>query len=226
MYHILIIEDDVEINRLLTEFLEENGYYVVSQYNGLHILDILQENKIDLVLLDIMLPYKSGDSVLADIRKQSTVPVIIISAKGTTQNKVDLLRLGADDYITKPFDMEEALARIESNLRRIQFQMKPQRQLQYKNLILDVEKNTDHLAGKELMLTAQEYVILELLLKYPDKVFSKANLFQSIWNTEYLSEDNTLNVHISNLRNKMKSVSPDEEYIDTVWGIGYRLHQG
>lgn len=133
MYHILIIEDDVEINRLLTEFLEENGYYVVSQYNGLHILDILQENKIDLVLLDIMLPYKSGDSVLADIRKQSTVPVIIISAKGTTQNKVDLLRLGADDYITKPFDMEEALARIESNLRRIQFQMKPQRQLQYKN---------------------------------------------------------------------------------------------
>lgn len=226
MYHILIIEDDVEINRLLTEFLEENGYYVVSQYNGLHILDILQENKIDLVLLDIMLPYKSGDSVLADIRKQSTVPVIIISAKGTTQNKVDLLRLGADDYITKPFDMEEALARIESNLRRIQFQMKPQRQLQYNNLILDVEKNTVHLAGQELMLTAKEYGILELLLKYPDKVFSKANLFQSIWNTEYLSEDNTLNVHISNLRNKMKSVSPDEEYIDTVWGIGYRLHQG
>ena len=226
MYHILIIEDDVEINRLLTEFLEENGYYVVSQYNGLHILDILQENKIDLVLLDIMLPYKSGDSVLADIRKQSTVPVIIISAKGTTQNKVDLLRLGADDYITKPFDMEEALASIESNLRRIQFQMKPQRQLQYKNLIFDVEKNTVHLAGQELMLTAKEYGILELLLKYPDKVFSKANLFQSIWNTEYLSEDNTLNVHISNLRNKMKSVSPDEEYIDTVWGIGYRLHQG
>lgn len=186
----------------------------------------MQENKIDLVLLDIMLPYKSGDSVLADIRKQSTVPVIIISAKGTTQNKVDLLRLGADDYITKPFDMEEALARIESNLRRIQFQMKPQRQLQYKNLILDVEKNTVHLAGQELMLTAKEYGILELLLKYPDKVFSKANLFQSIWNTEYLSEDNTLNVHISNLRNKMKSVSPDEEYIDTVWGIGYRLHQG
>ena len=85
MYHILIIEDDVEINRLLTEFLEENGYYVVSQYNGLHILDILQENKIDLVLLDIMLPYKSGDSVLADIRKQSTVPVIIISAKGASE---------------------------------------------------------------------------------------------------------------------------------------------
>lgn len=226
MYHILIIEDDVEINKLLTEFLEGNGYYVVSWYDGLHISDILQKNKIDLVLLDIMLPYRSGDSVLANIRKQSTIPVIIISAKGTTQNKVDLLRLGADDYITKPFDMEEALARIESNLRRIQFQMKPQRQLQYKNLVLDIEKNTVQLAGQELMLTAKEYSILELLLKYPDKVFSKANLFQSVWNAEYLSEDNTLNVHISNLRNKMKSICPDEEYIDTVWGIGYRLHQG
>jgi len=226
MYHILIVEDDVEINKLLAEFLEEKGYAVVSQYDGLHISDILQKNEIDLILLDIMLPYRSGDSVLTDIRKQSTVPVIIISAKGTTQNKIDLLRLGADDYITKPFDLEEALARIESNLRRVQFQRNPQKQLKYKNLVLDVEKNTVHLAGQKLVLTAKEYGILELLLKYPDKVFSKANLFQSVWNTEYLSEDNTLNVHISNLRNKMKAICPDEEYIDTVWGIGYRLHQG
>lgn len=226
MYHILIVEDDVEISKLLAEFLEEKGYAVVSQYDGLHISDILQKNEIDLILLDIMLPYRSGDSVLTDIRKQSTVPVIIISAKGTTQNKIDLLRLGADDYITKPFDLEEALARIESNLRRVQFQRNPQKQLQYKNLVLDVEKNTVHLAGQELVLTAKEYGILELLLKYPDKVFSKANLFQSVWNTEYLSEDNTLNVHISNLRNKMKAIYPNEEYIDTVWGIGYRLHQG
>jgi len=226
MYHILIVEDDVEINKLLAEFLEEQGYDAVSQYDGLHISDILQENEIDLILLDIMLPYRSGDSVLTDIRKQSTVPVIIISAKGTTQNKIDLLRLGADDYITKPFDLEEALARIESNLRRVQFQRNPQKQLQYKNLVLDVEKNTVHLAGQELVLTAKEYGILELLLKYPDKVFSKANLFRSVWNAEYLSEDNTLNVHISNLRNKMKVICPNEEYIDTVWGIGYRLHQG
>lgn len=181
--------------------------------------------KIDLVLLDIMLPYRNGDRVLADIRRQYTLPIIIISARETTQNKIDLLRLGADDYITKPFDMEEVLARIESSLRRIQFQSAVPKRLQYKNLIFDGEKNTVFLNGQELLLTAKELAILELLMRYPDKIFSKANLFQSIWDTEYLNEDNTLNVHISNLRNKMKALCPDEEYIDTVWGIGYRLHK-
>lgn len=172
-----------------------------------------------------MLPYRNGDRVLADIRRQYTLPIIIISARETTQNKIDLLRLGADDYITKPFDMEEVLARIESSLRRIQFQSAVPKRLQYKNLIFDGEKNTVFLNGQELLLTAKELAILELLMRYPDKIFSKANLFQSVWNTEYLNEDNTLNVHISNLRNKMKALCPDEEYIDTVWGIGYRLHK-
>ena len=111
---ILIVEDDLEISKLLADFLQGNGYEVLCQYDGLHVLDCIQEHQIDLILLDIMLPYRSGDTILADIRKFSTVPVIVISAKETTQNKIDLLRLGADDYITKPFDMEEVLARIES----------------------------------------------------------------------------------------------------------------
>lgn len=218
MSHILLVEDDPEINRLLTDFLTENGYQVTSLFNGLHVQDCLAREKIDLVLLDIMLPYRNGDRVLADIRRQYTLPIIIISARETTQNKIDLLRLGADDYITKPFDMEEVLARIESSLRRIQFQSAVPKRLQYKNLIFDGEKNTVFLNGQELLLTAKELAILELLMRYPDKIFSKANLFQSVWNTEYLNEDNTLNVHISNLRNKMKALGPDEEYIDTVWG--------
>lgn len=221
----MIVEDDVEINKLLTDFLNKNGYEVFCQYDGLHVLDCLVENKIDLLLMDIMLPYRSGDIVLSDIRRHSTVPVIILSAKETTQNKIDLLRLGADDYITKPFDMEEVLARMESNLRRTQIQNGSQSFFQHKDLILDFEKNTVFLQGKELFLTAKEYAILELLMKYPDKVFSKANLFQSIWGTEYISEDNTLNVHISNLRNKLKNIRPEEDYIDTIWGIGYRLHK-
>ena len=225
MSHILLVEDDPEINRLLTDFLTENGYQVTSLFNGLHVQDCLAREKIDLVLLDIMLPYRNGDRVLADIRRQYTLPIIIISARETTQNKIDLLRLGADDYITKPFDMEEVLARIESSLRRIQFQSAVPKRLQYKNLIFDGEKNTVFLNGQELLLTAKELAILELLMRYPDKIFSKANLFQSIWDTEYLNEDNTLNVHISNLRNKMKALCPDEEYIDTVWGLGYRLHK-
>lgn len=222
---ILLVEDDLEISKLLAEFLQENGYEVLCQYDGLHVLDFLRENAIDLILLDIMLPYQNGDTVLSKIRECSTVPVIVISAKGTTQNKIDLLRLGADDYITKPFDMEEVLARIESNLRRIQFQNDTPTYLQYDDLILDLDSNTVFLQGNELSLTAKEFAILELLMKYPDKIFSKANLFQSVWNSEYISEDNTLNVHISNLRNKLKAVCPDKSFIDTVWGIGYRLHK-
>lgn len=215
----------MEISSLLGDFLSENGYKIIKQYDGLHVLECLQQDKIDIILLDIMLPYRSGDFILADIRKKSNIPVIIISAKETTQNKIDLLRLGADDYITKPFDMEEVLARIESNLRRIQFQTEPQKQLQYKELVLDIANNTVHLRSQELVLTAKEFAILELLMKYPDKIFSKANLFQSVWETDYFTEDNTINVHISNLRNKMKTVCPKDEYIDTVWGIGYRLHK-
>lgn len=225
MYQILIIEDDIEINNLLAGFLSENGYKTMSQYDGIHALDYLHEKEVDLVILDLMLPYRSGDAVLADIRKHFTVPVIVISAKETTQNKIDLLRLGADDYITKPFDMEEVLARIESNLRRVQFQAEPQEHFEHDGLILDRGKNTANIQGRELLLTAKEFAIMELLIQYPDKVFSKANLYESVWNAEYFSEDNTLNVHISNLRNKIKAVCPDKEYIDTVWGIGYRLHK-
>lgn len=140
MDKILIIEDDVEINTLLTDFLKENGYVVYSQYDGLHVLDFLHKEKIDLIILDIMLPYRSGDIILADIRRQFTIPVLIISAKETTQNKIDLLRLGADDYITKPFDMEEVLARIESNLRRVQFENRSAVCLQCGDLCLDLEK--------------------------------------------------------------------------------------
>ena len=141
---ILIVEDDLEISKLLADFLQGNGYEVLCQYDGLHVLDCIQEHQIDLILLDIMLPYRSGDTILADIRKFSTVPVIVISAKETTQNKIDLLRLGADDYITKPFDMEEVLARIESNLRRIQFQNSTPSSLKCNDLVLDLDGNKSY----------------------------------------------------------------------------------
>lgn len=225
MAQILIIEDDLEINRLLSDYLSDNGYGIISQYDGLRTLQCLEKNEVSLILLDLMLPYRSGDTVLSDIRQYSKVPVIVISAKETTQNKIDLLRLGADDYITKPFDMEEVLARIESNLRRVRFQSEQKELLEYGELVLNREENRVFLRNTELVLTAKEFAILKLLLEYPDKVFSKANLFQSVWESEYLNEDNTLNVHISNLRGKMKSICPDKEFIDTVWGIGYRLHK-
>lgn len=225
MARILIVEDDEEISSLLGEYLSDRGHETVSAYDGLHALDIIREKQIDLVLLDIMLPFKSGDTVLTEIRNRFTLPVIILSAKGTTQNKVELLHLGADDYVTKPFDLEEVLARVESNLRRVRYQREPERILQWGELTLDIGRNRAFLKGEELILTAKEYGILELLMEYPDKIFSKANLFESVWKEEFLCEDNTLNVHISNLRNKLKAVCPGE-YIETVWGIGYRLRQG
>lgn len=221
--NILIVEDDKEINALLNEFFTDKGYEATSLYDGLKVADHI--DKADLVLLDLMLPYKNGDMVLSDIRKTSTIPVIVISAKETTQNKIDLLRLGADDYITKPFDMEEVLARVESALRRVSFQSGVKDKLEYNGLVIDTANNTASLDGMELSLTAKEFSILELLLKFPQKVFSKANLFETVWGEDYLSEDNSLNVHISNLRNKLKTVSPDKEFIDTVWGIGFRLHK-
>lgn len=225
MNKILIIEDDEEINKILAEFLVEDGYEVVSLPYCLNIKEVFRKYQFDLILLDLMLPYKSGDQLLKEMRMESSVPVIVISAKGTTQNKIDLLRLGADDYITKPFDLEEVLARIESNLRRVNTSPVQNQVLRYHKLLLNPENNTVSVDGRELSLTAKEYGILQLLMHYPDKIFSKANLFQSVWGTEYLSEDNTLNVHISNLRNKLKEADSNAEYIDTVWGIGYRLHQ-
>lgn len=225
MNRILVVEDDREVQELLTEYLSENGYRTVSLYNGFHVLERLEQGDIDLVLLDIMLPCRSGDRILCDIRRDFTVPVIIISAKGTTRNKIELLRLGADDYITKPFDLEEVLARVESSLRRVQFQKGTDQRLKFGGLVLDAEKGFASFEGKELDLTAKEYAILELLMKYPEKIFSKANLFRSVWNTEYRCEDNTLNVHISHLRSKLKAVCPDREFIETVWGIGYRMQK-
>ena len=225
MADIYVVEDDVNISEIESIALQNSGHRVETFENAKLFFERMAVIRPELIILDIMLPYRSGDIILSDVRKKFTIPVIIISAKETTQNKIDLLRLGADDYITKPFDMEEVLARIESNLRRVQFQNSQTECLQYNNLTLDLEKNTAFLNGIELSLTAKEFGILELLMKYPDKVFSKSNLFQSVWDTEYIAEDNTLNVHISNLRNKLKAICSDTEFIDTVWGIGYRLHK-
>lgn len=226
MSKILIVEDDKEINKLVSDFLKDNGYEVLSLFDGLKAVDAVKNDNVDLIILDLMLPYKNGDMVLADIRKISMIPVIVVSAKETTQNKIDLLRLGADDYMTKPFDLEEVLARIESNLRRASFMQGSRNALEYNGLCIDEGNNTASLDGTELSLTAKEFAILQMLLQYPDKVFSKANLFESIWKEEYIAEDNALNVHVSNLRAKLKNICPDKEFIDTVWGIGYRLHKG
>jgi DNA-binding response OmpR family regulator len=220
MKNILIIEDDKEINGLLCKTLQNNGYGTVSALTGIEGLEHLKKERFDMILLDLMLPYKSGDTVLHELRKFTDIPVIVISAKDLIQTKIDLLRLGADDYITKPFDIDEVIARIEANLRRRNFNKSEGNQIiVYKDIMMDVQSKQVIINGKDVMFTATEFKIMELLLSHPQKVFSKANLFESIWEEEYTVDDNTLNVHISRLRHKLKEAYSDMEYIETLWGI-------
>jgi DNA-binding response OmpR family regulator len=222
---ILIIEDNHDVNTLLAEALTDAGFQTHSAYTGPDGLKEAKKGLYQLILLDIMLPYKSGDEVLKEIRQFSPVPIIIISAKDMVGTKIDLLKLGADDYITKPFDLGEVVARVESNLRRTRKQVQEDETFQYKDIYLN--RNMKHVKVNQtaIDLTAKEYQILELLMTHQGKVFSKANLYESVWQDEYLGDDNAVKTHVSNLRNKLKKANSDTDYIETVWGLGYRLYQ-
>ncbi|WP_280145802.1 response regulator transcription factor [Bacillus amyloliquefaciens] len=225
MNKILIIEDNKDINLMLAEFLESEGFEITSVFDGAKGMQEAKEKEYDLVLLDIMLPYKSGERILVEIRKKSSIPIIIISSKNLVETKINLLKLGADDYITKPFDLGEVAARVTTNLRRFDNEKKKNTVLKYKDMELDVSKKRVILNGQELELTAKEYCIIELLMQNPGKVFSKINIYESIWEEEYLGDDNAVKTHMSNLRNKLKTSNPCEEYVETVWGLGYRLYK-
>lgn len=225
MATILIIEDQEDVSRMLHEALTDEGHTVSTISTGIDGLEEIKRNSYDLILLDLMLPYKSGDEILKEMRAFSSVPVIIISAKGLVGTKIDLLKLGADDYITKPFDLGEVAARVESNLRRSSKHAAENRQFHYKDLLFDDLTKRACVNGIELELTSKEIMILELLIKHKGKVYTKANLYESIWQEQYLGDDNAVKTHISNLRNKLKKANPDEAYIETVWGLGYRLYK-
>lgn len=224
---ILLVEDDLEISKLLVEFLQENGYEVFCQYDGLHVLDCLRENKIDLILLDIMLPYRNGDTVLTAVRECSTVPIIVISAKGTTQNKVDLLRLGADDYITKPFSVEELLARIRVTQRRLAITQTGEQQETsvFKNgeLEIDYSAGCAYLKGEELHLTPIEYKLLCLLSRNVGKVLTHTFITQQIWGQCSENDIASLRVFMATLRKKLEPEKNGVQYIQTHIGIGYRM---
>lgn len=227
MKNILVVEDDKEINRLVCDYLSVNQYSTLSAKNGLDAVRIIRdENNIDLVILDLMLPFQSGDIVLQKVREFSDVPIIIVSAKSMVQSKIDAIRMGADDYITKPFDLDELLVRIEAVLRRSKNKndiFDNKKCLTYKKLSIDRNSTSAFINGKPLLLTSKEYAILELMLLNPKKLFSKSNLFESVWNEPYLKDDTTIKVHLSNIRNKIKKLDDTTEYIETVWGMGYKL---
>lgn len=223
---ILVVEDDDDINRLLCSIIRKSRYHPQPAYSGTEAMLYLDHRKWDMILLDLMLPGMAGEDILAKISTDGTTPVIIISAKDSKATKIETLRAGADDFIAKPFDVDEVSARIDSVLRRTRNAHGAQQQkvLTHKDIHIDLETKSVHVSGTELSLTAREYTILVLLMKSPKKIFSKPNLFESVWDEPYHGDDNTINVHMSNLRNKISKASlKEEEHIETIWGMGYRM---
>ena len=184
----------------------------------------MQQHGYALILLDLMLPGISGEVVLEEIRKKGNLPVIVLTAKDSLDEKVEVLTSGADDYITKPFEIREVLARVQVQLRHKEEKEAEDYNLSFKDMVLNRDTFQIRIDGRILpKITKQEFAILELLLRNPKQVFSKEDIFEYAWDEPYMGETKTLDVHISNIRKKIKQVTSDE-YIETVWGIGYRLH--
>lgn len=236
--YILIVEDDNDINHMLKDLLEQNHYAVKQAFSGTEALMHIEMEKPAALILDLMLPGMTGEEILVKVKeKNPEIAVIISSAKEDVQTKVSLLRAGADDYITKPFDTEELLARLEVALRKNGVSLTEElsdlsknpsgegcgKTLQYKDIVMEPDNFKVTISEQEISLTKREYLILELLMENPGKVFTKSNIYESVWNEEFLGEENAVNVHISNIRQKLAKVNEEETYIQTVWGIGFKM---
>lgn len=224
MYKILVVEDDIAINNLLKEILTKEDYEVVQVFTGADGISRLSEN-FDLVLLDLMMPILDGETMISKMREGGfKEPIIVISAKIDSETRYRVLEIGADDFITKPFENMDVISRVKANIRRYRdFSAENSKaETVHKNLKYLEAESRFLLLGEDLKLTHIEYEILKTLIKNPNKIFSKENLYCSVWKEEYIYEAATINAHISNLRNKLKKLD-DEEYIETIWGMGYRL---
>ncbi len=223
MADILIVEDNVEINALISACLEER--HVCHQvYSGTEADLFLQSWDVDLMILDLMLPGLSGEDLLRKWRHEKSFPVLIISAKDALHNKLDCFRLGVDDYLTKPFDIEELEARVEVLLRRHREmgERPPETGLGDSGISLDSERRDLLFQGVRLHLTGQEFRIIAALIREPEKVFSREELYLAAWDEEYIGDDRALNVHISNLRKKLRDAGAPP-LVETVWGLGFCL---
>lgn len=226
---ILVVDDDKEICGLICDLLSREGYYVRCAYDGVSAINMLGLRKYHLAVLDIMLPGIDGYELLKRIRQNDFMPVMIISARGEEYDKVIGLGLGADEYISKPFRSNEMLARIKSLLRRYLYykdnQGKNQQVLKHMDIVMDIDKRDVKIGDKNILLTVKEFDILKLFMENPKKVFTKNQIFDAIWNEDYFGNENTLMVHISRLREKVEKDPAHPVYIQTIWGIGYKLNE-
>lgn len=230
---ILIIEDDTSINKMLSKLLQQNGYNTISAYSGTEGV-LVHNDSVDLIILDIMLPGKNGDEIIEELKQKKEVPIIISSAKVDVDSKVKALMMGADDYITKPFSNEELLARIAVRLRNFEGNNKncwnicnneKARFIEYKDIIIGADDFSAKCNGIEMDLSKHEFMLLKLLVENYNRTCTKSMIYDCVWNYDESVDDNTLNVHISKLRKKLRQCNPDIDYIETVWGIGYRMRK-
>ncbi|MHB1150707.1 MAG: response regulator transcription factor [Eubacteriales bacterium] len=227
--NILIAEDEKDIRNLLKLSLEQEGFYVLTAKDGLDALDILRIEKIDLAVLDVMMPRLDGFNLLRKIRETSTLPVIFLTARGDDMDKVLGLGLGADDYLVKPFSIAELIARVNAQLRRNHEYASQNNigssKISYGDLVLDKDGCCIYKDGSSLQLNAKEYKLLNYLMENPERVFTKKQLYRAVWDEDIYYDDNTIMVHISHIRNKIEKDPREPEYIITVRGIGYKFNK-
>ena len=230
MYNILVCDDDRDIRNALRIYLNGEGYGVLEASNGKEALDKLASDDIHLVLMDIMMPLMDGMTATARIRQESNVPVILLTAKGEDMDKVAGLTVGADDYVTKPFNPLEVIARVKAQLRRYAYlggiKPQPPKSLRVGDIELDDDAKQVTLCGESVSFTPTEYEILKLLMQNPGKVFSSREIYQKIWNDAPIGAEGTIAVHIRHIREKLEIDPGNPRYLKVVWGKGYKLNGG
>ena len=230
--NILVVDDDRDIVKAIATLLEREGYHIFRAYDGLEALDVIMSNDIHLMLVDVMMPRMDGLSAIMRIRQTKNIPIIVLSAKSEDTDKVLGLSVGADDYISKPYNPMELTARVRASLRRYMHLGTMGEGLHNKQNVITIgglELDTDNkqltVDGENVRLTATEYKILELLMRSPGKVFSAENIYQSVWNEEGYAVENTVMVHIRHIREKVEINPKEPRYIKVVWGLGYKIEE-
>lgn len=230
MYNILVCDDDKEIVKAIEIYLSKEGYNVLKAYDGNECLKVINNNTIHLVILDIMMPKKDGIETLDEIRKNSSIPVIMLSAKSEDEDKINGLNLGADDYVTKPFNPLELIARVNSGIRRYT-KLGSADEKEGKNiyksgdLIIDDDLKKITVDGKEVKLTPTEYNILKFLLKNKGIVYSIEQIYENVWDDEAYAAENIIAVHIRHIREKIEINPKEPKYLKVIWGIGYKIEK-
>ncbi len=225
MYKILIADDNKQITSILEEYTKKEGYIAISAFDGEEALDKFKSENPDIVLLDVMMPKKDGFQVCRDIRRNSNVPIIMITARGEDFEKIMGLEIGADDYIVKPFSPGEVMARVKAIMRRIDSEEKTGREFIFENLKINLDDYSVYINGKAISLTKKEFEILWTLASNENKVFSRDNLLDSLWGHDYFGDNRTVDSHIKRLRAKLDQEKHINWDIKTIWGVGYKLER-